>query len=368
MKFKRFLSVFFAISLSFNSNSIFAANCKSNNNKEQQVITNEASKLKSNMSTAAKVAIPVGITLAALTGVRYIANSFIFMGSGSCGKDNWEDGFASSQYIEHGDLCGRTLKAVNPKSNDLGKKCVLVFSPNAGCAAEMVDQAYGFRGYYPLNKLLQRGANLVGMDYRGYGNSKHISKLRISESTLYADGEKMYDYVRNQLGYKPEDIILYAHSLGGAISSHVLEYASSKGENLCGIILASPINNLYSAASAFTCKLGGAVARAVTMSDLNTEKNLSKVKNKDIPVFICSGDNRDLLSLVKTKLHEKIISMGYTNVSYYIAQECDHNNISKMFGVSFPMLRGDAVSGSYLYDTESYLYDTYISKLGGNKQ
>lgn len=344
MQFKKSFSVFLGTVLLLNSNITFAYQ---SNNHEKNF------EPKSNIETVKKAAIAAGTTLLALAGIRYAANSFIFSGSYLCsGKQDIDGERITSHYINLGDLSGRELKLKNPQSHDLDGRCVLIFSPNAGCSADMVmDAPYPVSGY-SLFKLLDRGATLVGIDYRGYGGSKQISKLRISERTVYADGEKMYDYVRNTLHYQPKDIILYAHSLGGAVSSHVLSYASRKGEDLCGLILASPINNLYSAASAFTCKPLGAFARVVSMSELNTEKNLSTVRNKNTPIFLCSGDYADVLSLEKTRLHEKIRNMGFANVTVSIHENCGHCDLDIMF-------KPRGVGRSMPVDPERQIRDTY---------
>ena len=287
--------------------------------------------------------------LAICTGLRYIANSFLFPGS-DCSLDadtSLSEEFFISKPIKVGDLRGRDFKLKNPASKDLRGKCVLLFSPNA---ASSVDIALDFKDIPSLYELLNRGATLIAVDYRGYGNSAPISRLKISEKTVYEDGEKIYDYARQY--YKSEDIILFAHSMGGAVSSHVLAYASNKGENLRGIILASPINNLYSAAQAFTCKPLGALAWAVSTSELDTEKNLSMVKNKSIPIFLCSGDSEDVLSLERTKLHKKVIDQGFKNVTVNISKNCDHCDLERMF----------CENGNIGYEN----FDSYINKLGKN--
>ncbi len=176
----------------------------------------------------------------------------------------------------------------------------------------------------------------------------------MSEKTVYEDGEKMYRYVRKF--FEPENIILYAHSLGGAVSSHVLAYASSKGEKLGGIILASPMDNLYSAASKFSCRILGAIARLVSMSGLNTEENFRMVSNKRIPIFLCSGDSVDVLSREKTKLHEKLNKIGFKNMTVNIKKNCDHNDLDSMFGYT-----NNKESSTFLN------YVDYIKKLGKRK-
>lgn len=52
------------------------------------------------------------------------------------------------------------------------------------------------------------------IDYRGYGKSEgEIMK----EIDIYMDGESAYNYVV-QRGTKPENIVIWGQSLGGAIA------------------------------------------------------------------------------------------------------------------------------------------------------
>lgn len=324
MNLKRIVSIFLGATLLFGT----CAHGLENSSKKAVKRSSVNKTLKIAGTATAAVAI------AALT-MRYAANSFIFWGSkAECGDSKDNDGY-KSDFIRVGCLSGRTFELKNPESRELEGKCVLVFSPNAGSAAGMVRDAY----FVPecgcaLYQLMKRGAKLVGIDYRGYGNSDSISRLRISESTVYADGENMYNYVTKELGYSSENVILFAHSIGGAVASHVAAYASGKGQSLGGIIFASPINNLYSAAQAFTkSRVWAAVARVASMSELNTVSNLSKVGNKNTPVFICSGDDQDVLSINKTNLASDIEKIGFNDVTKYVAPECNHNDLTRMFGL-----------------------------------
>lgn len=63
------------------------------------------------------------------------------------------------------------------------------------------------------------GYNALMFDYRGYGKSDGSI---IREDDLYLDGEAAYQYILSR-GTKPENIILWGQSLGGAIAIHTAE-------------------------------------------------------------------------------------------------------------------------------------------------
>jgi alpha-beta hydrolase superfamily lysophospholipase len=56
-------------------------------------------------------------------------------------------------------------------------------------------------------------------DYRGYGKSYgSIGK----ENDIYMDGEAAYQYILSR-GTKPENIIIWGQSLGGAVAIHTAQ-------------------------------------------------------------------------------------------------------------------------------------------------
>ncbi len=65
-----------------------------------------------------------------------------------------------------------------------------------------------------LAHLSSLGLNVFAFDYRGYGRS-HGSP---SEEGLYQDARAAHDYLSGVLGQRPESILLFGHSLGGAIA------------------------------------------------------------------------------------------------------------------------------------------------------
>ncbi len=59
------------------------------------------------------------------------------------------------------------------------------------------------------------GFSVLLMDYRGYGQSEGQFP---SEQQVYADAETAWNYLTQQRGISPEQIVIYGHSLGGAIA------------------------------------------------------------------------------------------------------------------------------------------------------
>ena len=59
------------------------------------------------------------------------------------------------------------------------------------------------------------GLNVLIIDYRGYGQSEG----RPSEAGTYLDAEAAWRYLVDTKGYRPEQIIIFGRSLGGAVAA-----------------------------------------------------------------------------------------------------------------------------------------------------
>lgn len=64
------------------------------------------------------------------------------------------------------------------------------------------------------NRLMRMGFSVLVIDYRGYGRSEGDFP---SESSVYIDAQTAWEYLIAK-GYKPSQIVIYGHSLGGAIA------------------------------------------------------------------------------------------------------------------------------------------------------
>ena len=64
--------------------------------------------------------------------------------------------------------------------------------------------------------LHQLGCNVLVIDYRGFGETH--GTVTPSESSVYHDADAAWDYLTTTRGFAPERILIYGHSLGGAIA------------------------------------------------------------------------------------------------------------------------------------------------------
>ena len=126
--------------------------------------------------------------------------------------------------------------------------------------------------------LLSVPANVLGVEYRGYGKSEGTP----GEAGIYLDAQAAYDYLLKERGIAPRRIIAIGHSLGTAVAA---DLASQR--EVGGLVLEAPFAS------------GAAVARrvypflpglsAVMRSKFESSKKLAQVR---VPVLVvhCADD------------------------------------------------------------------------------
>ena len=79
-------------------------------------------------------------------------------------------------------------------------------------------------GLEQMKAFARLGVNILALDYRGYGKSEGSP----DEAGVYRDGQAAYEYLVQTRRFEPKNIILYGHSLGGAVAVDVAS------KNPCG--------------------------------------------------------------------------------------------------------------------------------------
>lgn len=103
-----------------------------------------------------------------------------------------------------------------PAEND--ERAIILFHGNAGNISDRV---------YFLNSLKDLGLNIFIFDYRGFGQSEGSP----DEEGLYADGRAAWNYVTEERGIEPSEIILFGRSLGSVVATKLAT------ENTAGALL-----------------------------------------------------------------------------------------------------------------------------------
>ena len=85
--------------------------------------------------------------------------------------------------------------------------------------------------------LRAEGVGIVSFDYRGYGASDDGP---LDEEGLYRDARSVYDWMVRDRGIPPSHIIIYGHSLGSGVATHLAARVEAAGLILEGAFTAAP--------------------------------------------------------------------------------------------------------------------------------
>jgi uncharacterized protein len=127
-------------------------------------------------------------------------------------------------------------------------------------------------------RFAKHGFNVLLFDYRGYGASEGVVA---DESGLYADGDAAVAYLVNNKGVRPEQIILYGHSLGTTVAVDV----ASRG-NYGALVIESGLSSASSVAASALPWLP-AWLHSLGRNRFESARKLAKVKS---PVLVVHGD------------------------------------------------------------------------------
>lgn len=104
------------------------------------------------------------------------------------------------------------------EKHPLPQRVLLYLHGNGGNIASNLEHAVRLRNF---------GASVLIMDYRGYGRSS--SNGFPSEARVYEDAEAAWQYLVQQKKIDPHEIVIYGHSLGGAIAIELASHHPEAG-------------------------------------------------------------------------------------------------------------------------------------------
>lgn len=147
----------------------------------------------------------VAVFLLTAAAIRYFENSFIYF------PPRYPEGFPpadlSPLHVEDVWLTTRDNVRLNAwyLESPGSQKALLWFHGNA----ENIGHGLGRLAFYS-----RLGVNVLAVDYRGYGRSEGSP----NETGVYRDADAAYDYLVQIRHFRPKNIIVFGHSLGGAVA------------------------------------------------------------------------------------------------------------------------------------------------------
>lgn len=193
-------------------------------------------------------------------------------------------------------------------SNPASRRVFLWFHGNA--------ENIGY-GLEHLRQFAKLGVNILAVDYRGYGKSEGSPE----EAGVYRDADAAYDYLIQQRHFRAEDIVVYGHSLGGAVAVNL---ASRRP---CGGLIVQ---------SSFTS--ARAMARRMLLIPLleyavkSRFDSLQRIRDVQAPILIVHG-TRD--EVVPYEMGQQLFAAAPEPKQFYPVAGAGHNNLMEVGGESY---------------------------------
>lgn len=137
--------------------------------------------------------------------------------------------------------------------------------------------------------------NVLMVDYRGSGKSPGIA----TPESVVKDAEVMYDYLI-QKGFKPENITVYGHSLGGAVA---IELASKMKDKIHNLIIQSSFSSLKEVAREYRKKylwfvpsIVASIVNKISPNTFNSKETIKEIDPKT-RLLILHGADDEYISL-----------------------------------------------------------------------
>jgi fermentation-respiration switch protein FrsA (DUF1100 family) len=189
-----------------------------------------------------------------------------------------------------------------------GGPVILHSHGNAGNISHRLDLVHPF---------LAKGFSVFLFDYRGFGKSSG----RPSETGLYRDGAAAWTYLVEKEKIAPERIVLYGHSIGGAVA---IEVALQK--KVKGLVIES----------AFTSTKD--MARTMPLFALFSPllpahySNIEKIGRVSVPKLIVHGDRDEI---VPFSMGQRLFEAAAGQKFFYPVKGAGHNDVFVVGGEKY---------------------------------
>ncbi|NJM61623.1 MAG: alpha/beta hydrolase [Oscillatoriales cyanobacterium RU_3_3] len=174
-----------------------------------------------------------------------------------------------------------------------------------------INQSYRFR---------ELGFSVLLVDYRGYGRSQGSFP---SENRIYEDAETAYNYLVKQRQLLPDRIVLYGHSMGGAVAVEL----AIKHPEAAGLIVQSSFTSMLDMVKSYNWM------RLFPLRLLLTQRfdSMAKIKSLQIPVLFAHGTADPLIPAAMSK---KLFDRAPEPKQIVLVPDAKHNNGDAFFNNS----------------------------------
>lgn len=167
-------------------------------------------------------------------------------------------------------------------------------------------------------RLRNLGVSVLLVDYRGYGQSQGGGP---SEASVYADARAAWNYLRNVRRLEADSIVVYGHSLGGAIAIDLVR----DHPETAGLIVQSSFTSIEAAAQRQW------FGRIVPLAWLVNQRfeSLAKVPTLRVPTLYLHGTADELFP---TEMAQQLFDATPSPKTLEFFPGAGHNNVAQVGG------------------------------------
>lgn len=173
---------------------------------------------------------------------------------------------------------------------------------------------------FHAKRFVDMGFYVLLMDYRGFGRSDGTFP---SERFTYEDAQAMYEYIREEQGFAPENIFVYGHSLGGAIAINLV-----KDNPVAGLIAEGTFTSMSDMATY-------AEQYSFLPVDLLLHQrfeSLSKIPDITTPTLIIHGLEDDTIPYA---MGQQLYDAAIAPKQIYLVPEAGHNDVASTADLAY---------------------------------
>ncbi len=185
----------------------------------------------------------------------------------------------------------------------------------------------------------QLGLSVLMIDYRGYGRSDGDFP---SEAWVYEDARAAWSYLTKDLAIPTEEIVVFGHSLGGAIAIDLM----SEQRSAAGLIVQSSFSSMTNLART------QGWPNAFPLSLLLNQRfdSIQKVPKLDLPTLWLHGEDD---GLIPADMSRDLFQASVEPKTLKIFPGANHNDVADVGGDRYDALIADAL--------ETWLMQTSLS-------
>ena len=189
---------------------------------------------------------------------------------------------------------------------------ILYFHGNGSNNGDVINRAWQFS---------QLGFAVLLIDYRGYGKSDGTFP---DEAKVYEDGEAAWQYLTQERGIKPRNLLIYGHSLGGAIG---IEMAARYPE-MGGLIVESTFTSMKAMADIM------GYSRFLPLKFILTQKfdSINKISGIEVPILLIHGTEDEV---VPSFMSQELYNVASSAKKLHWVTGAGHNDVAMVGGENY---------------------------------